>query len=106
MGIKLSAALGHETVAISSSYRKQDLAMKKGASGFVAMSDSDSVDSYQSKLDLILDTIPAHHDINPLIKMLTTRGNESNLKVRYRSVVFTFSIASPHANPKRPIDPL
>ena len=74
MGLKLSAALGHETVAISSSYRKQDLAMEKGASGFVATSDPDSVDSYEAKLDLILDTIPVHHDIKPLLKMLTTRG--------------------------------
>ena len=48
--------------------------MEKGASGFVATSDPDSVDSYEAKLDLILDTIPVHHDIKPLLKMLTARG--------------------------------
>jgi uncharacterized zinc-type alcohol dehydrogenase-like protein len=35
MGIKISAALGHEVIAISTSRNKEKLAMEKGAHHFV-----------------------------------------------------------------------
>lgn len=74
MGIKLAAAMGHNVVAISSSDAKRQLALDKGATGFVATSDPASVAEHMSTLDLILNTIPVPHDIMTLVGLLSTNG--------------------------------
>jgi len=74
MGIKLAAALGHRVVAISSSDKKRELAKLRGATGYVVSRDRDSVAAEQRKLDLILNTVSAHHDIAPYLSMLKNDG--------------------------------
>lgn len=74
MGIKLAKAMGHNVVAISSSASKRQLAIGKGATGFVATSDPASVAEHSESLDLILNTIPVAHDIMSLVGLLRTNG--------------------------------
>ncbi|XP_063693990.1 NADP-dependent alcohol dehydrogenase C-like [Bolinopsis microptera] len=74
MGIKLAAALGHRVVAISSSDKKIDVAKSKGAEDYVVSKDADSVRKERGKLDLIINTVSAPHDIAPYISMLKTDG--------------------------------
>jgi len=81
MGIKLAKAMGHNVVAISSSDSKRQLAEEKGASGFVATSDPKSVNEHSNSLDLILNTIPAPHDVMSLVGLLRTNGTLVQLGV-------------------------
>lgn len=74
MGIKLASALGHHVVAISSSPRKEDIARSKGARDFIVSSDPASLARFTKKLDLILNTVSAPHDISPYIGLLKTSG--------------------------------
>jgi len=62
MGIKLAKALGCTVTAISRSPAKQALADHSGATSFVASADAKLMAASASSLDLILNTIPAHHD--------------------------------------------
>jgi uncharacterized zinc-type alcohol dehydrogenase-like protein len=63
MGIKMAKGLGHRVVAISSSDKKKDLAMEKGADAFVNINDEASRKAEAGKIDLLLSTISAHHDL-------------------------------------------
>ena len=74
MGIKLAKAMGHNVVAISSSEGKRQLALDKGAAGYIPTSDPASVAKNRNTLDLILNTIPVPHDIMSLVSLLTTNG--------------------------------
>jgi len=74
MGIKLVKAMGHNVTAISSSGAKRQLALDKGATSFIAMSDVASVAENINTLDLILNTIPVPHDIMSLVALLRTNG--------------------------------
>ena len=79
MGIKLASALGHRVVAISSSDKKRELAKSKGATGYVVSNDPASVAAESGKLDLILNTVSAHHSLTPYITLLKTDGTLVNL---------------------------
>lgn len=61
MGLKLSKALGHKVIAISTSIKKKDLSIQKGADEFVVSTDPESMANYASSCDLILNTISAAH---------------------------------------------
>jgi alcohol dehydrogenase (NADP+) len=41
---------------------------------FVNLSSQKSIDFEKGKMDLILNTLPVHHDINPIMTMLKTDG--------------------------------
>jgi len=74
MGIKMAKALGHRIVAISSSDKKKDTAMEKGADAYVNINDEASRKAEAGKIDLILSTISAHHDMQPYIDLLDIDG--------------------------------
>jgi len=74
MGIKLSKALGHTVVAISTSPNKEALAKEKGADFFVASADKDSIMACAGKCDLILNTVSANHDLNVYLPLLGKNG--------------------------------
>jgi len=74
MGLKMAKGLGHRVVAISSSDKKKDLAMSKGADAFVNINDEASCKAEAGKIDLILSTISAHHDMQPYINLLDIDG--------------------------------
>jgi len=61
MGIKLSKALGHRVVAISTSANKAEMAKSKGADAFCVSTDPESMKHEENKIDLILNTVSADH---------------------------------------------
>ena len=63
MGIKLAKGMGHDVVAISHNSDHYNHAVEKGADRFVNGSDPESLESERGKIDLILNTTAAHHDL-------------------------------------------
>lgn len=74
MGIKMAKAMGHRVVAISTSPNKADLAKSKGADGFVVSTDAASMAAEANKMDLILNTISANHQLAHYLSLLRTNG--------------------------------
>lgn len=74
MGIKIANALGHEVVAISTSKGKEAIAKEKGATHFVVSTDPASMETMKGKVDLLLSTISANHDINLYMSLLAKKG--------------------------------
>ena len=74
MGIRLATALGCVVTAISRTSAKQGLAEESGATLFVPSSDAAAMTGAAKSLDLILNTIPAHHDWAAYQPLLAARG--------------------------------
>lgn len=74
MGIKLSKALGHRVVAISTSANKKELAMSKGADVFVVSTDPESMKEGAGLCDLILNTVSAEHQVSTYTPLLHYSG--------------------------------
>ncbi len=74
MGIKIAKALGHYVVAISTSEKKREMALQKGANSFVVSTDPDSINALAHKCDIILNTVSAPHDLNVYLQLLNYNG--------------------------------
>lgn len=74
MGIKLAKAMGNKVVAISTSDKKKDLAISKGADVFVISKDPESIKANAFACDLILNTVSVSHDLNAYIPLLNKQG--------------------------------
>jgi len=74
MGVLLAKAMGNHVTVISSSPRKIALAKELGADDYVAQSDEEAMKAATMTLDLIIDTIPASHDINPPLNLIKKKG--------------------------------
>jgi len=74
MAIKLAKALGAEVTLFSRTPDKRKDALDLGADGFVISTDSDQMNSVKGKFDLIIDTVPSVHDINPYVSTLKVDG--------------------------------
>lgn len=74
MGIKLSKALGHKVVAISTSANKKEMAMAKGADVFVVSTDPESMKEGAGLCDLILNTVSAEHECSTYTPLLHYSG--------------------------------
>lgn len=81
MGLKLAKSLGHRVVAISSSDKKEKMALEKGADAYVNSSDYKSMNEENGKIDLIINTISASHSVQHLMQLLTTKGIIVNVGV-------------------------
>ena len=74
MGIKLSKALGHKVVAISTSANKKELATSRGADVFVVSTDPASMKESNGLCDLILNTVSAEHECSTYTPLLRYNG--------------------------------
>lgn len=74
MGVKLAAALGAEVTIVTTSPSKGEDARKLGASNVLISTDSEAVKAAANRFDLILNTIPTGHNVNPYLAMLDRRG--------------------------------
>ncbi len=70
MGIKLAAAMGAHVVMITTSTSKAADAQRLGASEVLISTDVEAMAKHASSFDLIIDTIPVAHDLNPYIGLL------------------------------------
>ncbi|MGB5480588.1 MAG: NAD(P)-dependent alcohol dehydrogenase [Eudoraea sp.] len=74
MAIKLADALGAHVTLFSRSPNKIQDALDLGADQVVISTDEDQMAGVQNNFDVIIDTVPYAHDINPYIGTLTTDG--------------------------------
>lgn len=74
MAIKLSKGLGAEVTLFSRSPEKISDATELGADAVVISSDATQMLAAKGKFDLIIDTVPYVHDLNPYVSTLRTSG--------------------------------
>lgn len=74
MGLKIARAMGAEVVALTSSPGKAEEARRLGAHHVVVTRDPANLIPWQNQLDVILDTVSADHEINPLLGLLKRDG--------------------------------
>jgi uncharacterized zinc-type alcohol dehydrogenase-like protein len=70
MGIKFAAAMGAETIMITTSPGKADDAKRLGAHGVLISKNAKEMNDHQGTFDFILNTVPVKHDINPYLSLL------------------------------------
>lgn len=70
MAIKLAVGLGAHVTVISRSPDKEDDAKELGADAFLVSTDPAAMEAAASSFDLIVDTIPVKHDLNPYTPLL------------------------------------
>ncbi|MBX9767315.1 MAG: zinc-binding dehydrogenase, partial [Bdellovibrionales bacterium] len=74
MAVKIAKAMGAEVVVFSTSPAKQEDARRLGAKYFVLTSDPKNFGAWAGKLNLIIDTVSAHHDFTPYLGTLGVGG--------------------------------
>ena len=74
MGLKLAKALGAEVTLFTRSPGKDEDALKLGADQVVLSSDPDQMTAVAGRFDLIIDTVPYAHDLNPYLATVSTHG--------------------------------
>jgi uncharacterized zinc-type alcohol dehydrogenase-like protein len=74
MGLKLAKALGAEVTLLTRSQGKEADARRLGADRVVLSTDPAQMASVAGRFDLIVDTVPYVHDLNPYIPTLATNG--------------------------------
>lgn len=74
MGIKLAKALGAYVVVFTTSESKVEDARRLGANETVLSKVPEQMANFYGKLDFILDTVSASHDINEYLKLLKVDG--------------------------------
>ncbi len=74
MAIKLADALGAHVTLFSRSPKKVHDALDLGANQVIISTDEVQMDSVQNEFDVIIDTVPYAHDLNPYINTLATNG--------------------------------
>jgi uncharacterized zinc-type alcohol dehydrogenase-like protein len=74
MAIKLANALGASVTLFSRSVGKTQDAKDLGADEVIISTDAEQMNSVEGKFDLIIDTVPSIHDVNPYLSTLTISG--------------------------------
>ena len=74
MGLKLAKGLGAEVTLFTRSQGKEQDARRLGADHVVLSTDGAQMAEVRGRFDLILDTVPYLHDLNPYLQTLATGG--------------------------------
>jgi alcohol dehydrogenase (NADP+) len=74
MAIKLAKGLGAEVTLLSRTPGKTKDALKLGADEVIISEDINQMMAVKGKFDLIIDTVPYVHDLNPYISTLNING--------------------------------
>ena len=74
MAVKLAAAMGADVTVVSRSSDKEADALELGADRLLVSSDEEAMAKAGSSFDLIIDTVPVKHDINPYVPLLDVDG--------------------------------
>ena len=89
MGIKLAHALGAHVVAFTTSDAKRDAARALGADEVVVSRNRDEMAAQRRRLDFILDTVAAPHDLDAFLALLRRDG----------AMALVGAPATPHPSP-------
>ncbi len=74
MAVKLAEAMGADVTVLSRSASRETEAKRLGADRLLVSSDADAMAKALNSFDLIIDTVPVKHDINPYIPLLDIDG--------------------------------
>lgn len=75
MAVKIASKLGAEVIALTrTEWKLQDSVDNLGATDAILTTSEADRKRYEGKLDLIIDTIPTKHDLEPYFKLLKTDG--------------------------------
>lgn len=74
MAVKIAAAMGAHVTMISRTPDKQQDAADLGAHAFLLSIDAKAMGQASDSFDLIIDTVPVDHDINPYMPLLDIDG--------------------------------
>jgi uncharacterized zinc-type alcohol dehydrogenase-like protein len=74
MAIKLAKGLGAEVTLFSRSASKEQDALDLGADSVILSTDEQQMNSAKGRFDLIIDTVPYIHDVNPYVTTLNISG--------------------------------
>lgn len=74
MAVKLASAMGADVTVMSRSSDKEADALALGADRLLVSADEGAMAKAASNFDLIIDTVPVKHDINPYIPLLDVDG--------------------------------
>lgn len=74
MAIKLAKGLGAEVTLFSRTPGKEKDALELGADAVIISTDDKQMNSVRGKFDLIIDTVPYVHDVNPYVGTLNING--------------------------------
>lgn len=74
MAVKIAKAMGAEVTVFSTSPNKEPDAKKLGAKHFVVTKDPKNLEAVAGTLDVIVDTVSAHHDLTPYLNALGVGG--------------------------------
>jgi uncharacterized zinc-type alcohol dehydrogenase-like protein len=70
IGVKIAKALGADVSVITTSPAKGEDASRLGADHVLISRDADAMAAAANSFDLLLDTIPSRHDVNPYLPLL------------------------------------
>jgi alcohol dehydrogenase (NADP+) len=74
VGVKIAAALGAETTAITTSPDKAKDAPRLGAHDAILSTDADQMKANRNRFDFLVSTIPHTHDVMPYVSLLRRDG--------------------------------
>ena len=74
MALKIAKALGADVTLFTRSTGKEDDARRLGAEHIVLSSDEAQMAAVKGRFDLIIDTVPYVHDVNPYLPTLSLEG--------------------------------
>ncbi|AXV81656.1 NAD(P)-dependent alcohol dehydrogenase [Ralstonia solanacearum] len=74
MALKLAKALGADVTLFTRSAGKEDDAFRLGADHVVLSSDPEQMKAVAGRFDVIVDTVPYDHDVNPYMPTLALEG--------------------------------
>lgn len=70
MAVKLASAMGADVTVLSRSHHKEADALALGADRLLVSTDAEAMAGAASSFDLIIDTVPVKHDVNPYVPLL------------------------------------
>ncbi|EQD72008.1 zinc-containing alcohol dehydrogenase superfamily, partial [mine drainage metagenome] len=91
MAVKIASSMGANVTVFTSSENKINEAKRLGASEVVAFRSRNDLKGKNLSFDLIMDTIPANHDINALMSTLKPNGTLVLVGLPEKSVNYTLS---------------
>lgn len=74
MAIKLAKGLGAEVTLFSRTPNKEKDALDLGADAVIISTDQNQMNTVSGKFDVIIDTVPCVHDVNPYVATLNISG--------------------------------
>ncbi|MFU2319344.1 NAD(P)-dependent alcohol dehydrogenase [Rahnella sp. PCH160] len=74
VAIRIAKAMGAHVVVLTTSPEKVEDAQRLGAHEAILTSDAEQMKAHAGKIDLIIDTVSATHDVNAYLKLLAIDG--------------------------------